>query len=149
MGKDAGGAKELRARADVDGDTQKVNDQLEGIVAEEHQRRLAYLKRNEDITRETVDVEVEIRRLQNVIEQSTMQLASLNDQRVELEGNQRRLKREVGDMTRDDEGLKEENEKLSSERTALDHEVTRLKKLKADYISAIAKFKGEKDAMGM
>jgi chromosome segregation ATPase len=149
MGKDAGGVQELRARADVDSDTQKVNEQLEGIVTEEHQRRLAYLKRNEDITRETVDVEVEIRRLQNVIEQSTMQLASLNDQRVELEGNQRRLKREVGDMTRDDDGLREENEKLGSERESLDREVTRLKKLKADYISAIAKFKGERDAMGM
>ncbi len=149
MGKDAGGVKELRAREGVDGDTQKVNEQLEGIVGEEHQRRLAYLKLNEDISRETVDVEVEIRRLQNVIEQSTMQLASLNDQRVELEGNQRRLKREVSDMTRDDDGLKEENEKLSSEREALDREVTRLKKLKADYISALAKFKGEKDEMGL
>ncbi len=148
MGKEAGTA-ELRARADMDGETQKVNDQLERIVAEEHRRRLAFLKDNEDITRETVDVEVEIRRLQNIIEQSTMQLGSLNDQRVELEGSQRRLNREVDDMTRDDEGLKEENEKLGAERTSLDQETTRLKKLKADYISAIAKFKGQKDAMGL
>ncbi len=148
MGKDAGVA-ELRGRADVDANTQKVNDQLEGIVAEEHQRRLAYLKANEDITRDTVDVEVEIRRLQNIIEQSTMQLGALNDQRVELEGNQRRLNREVDDMTRDDEGLKDENEKLDTEQTSLDQETTRLKKLKADYISAIAKFKGQKDAMGL
>ena len=142
MGREAGGV-ELRARADVDADTQKMNDALEKTVAEEHQRRLAYLKANEDITRETVDVEVEIRRLQNIIEQSTMRLASLNDQRVELEGNQRRLNREVEDMTLDDDGLKEENAKLSTQRTSLDQEVSRLKKLKADYISAIGKFKGE------
>lgn len=147
MGKDAG-RMEFRARAEVDVSTQKVNDQLEGIVGEEHQRRLAFLKGNEEITRETVDVEVEIRRLQNIIEQSTMQLASLNDQRVELEGDQRRLHREVGDMTRDDESLKDENEKLDAEQTSLDQETSRLKKLKADYISAIAKFKGQRDAMG-
>ncbi len=144
MGQDAVG-KSLRAREDVDKDTQKVNDQLSGIVEEQHQRRLALLKQNEEITRESVDVEVEIRRLNNVIEQSTMRLASLSDQRVELEGNQRRLTREVQDMTRDDDGLNEENERLSAERSALDQEVSRLKKLKADYISAIGKFKGEKE----
>ena len=143
MGKDAGSVKELRARAEIDGDVQKVNEQLQAIVGEEHQRRLAYLKRNEEITRQTVDVEVEIRRLQNIIEQSSMRLASLNDQRVELEGNQRRLNREVEDMTLDDDGLKEENAKLGTQRTSLDQEVSRLKKLKADYISAIGKFKGE------
>jgi len=143
MGKDAGAVKELRARAEIDGDVQKVNEQLQAIVGEEHQRRLAYLKRNEDITRQTIDVEVEIRRLQNIIEQSSMRLASLNDQRVELEGNQRRLNREDEDMTRDDDGLKEEDAKLSAQRTALDQEVSRLKKLKADYISAIGKFKAE------
>lgn len=149
MGKDAGAVKELRPRDELDKDTQKVNDQLAGIVDEQHQRRLAFLKKNEDITRETVDVEVEIRRLQNVIEQSTMQLASLNDQRVDLEGAQRRLQREVEDLTREDDGLKGENEALGTERTMLDQEVTRLKKLRADYISAIAKFKGEKDALGL
>ena len=148
MGKDAGSTKELRAREDLDRDTEKVNTQLASIVDEQHQRRLAFLKRNEDITRETVDVEVDIRRLQNVIEQSTMQLAALNDQRVDLEGSQRRLQREATDLTRDDDALNSENEKLGSERTSLDQEVSRLKKLKADYISAIAKFKGQKDIMG-
>ena len=140
-----GAVRELRPREDLDKDMKNVNDELGAIVEEQHQRRLALLKGNEDITRETVDVEVEIRRLQSVIEQSTRQLASLNDQKVELEGNERRLAREVGDLTREDDGLKGENTTLSTERTALDEETSRLKKLKADYISAIAGFKGEKE----
>ena len=140
-------AKELRPREDCDKDMQRVNEQLASLVEEQHQRRLALLKRNEDITRDTVDVEVDIRRLENIQEQLTRQLAGLNETRVDLEGNSRRLQREVGDLTREDSGLKEENEKLSSERSRLEEEVGRLKKLRADYISAIAKFKGEKDAM--
>jgi chromosome segregation ATPase len=140
-------AKELRTREEVDKDMHKVNDQLASILEEQHHRRLALLKRNEDITRDTVDVEVDIRRLENIQEQLTRQLAGLNEQRVELEGNSRRLQREVDDLTREDDGLSEENEKLSTERTRLEEETGRLKKLRADYISAIAKFKGEKDGL--
>ena len=144
MGKDAGGVAELRPREELDKDMKKVNEELGAIVEEQHLRRLALLKANEDVTREIVDVEVEIRRLENLIEQGSRQLASLNDQRVELEGNHRRLKRDVEDLTREDEGLAEENKTLSAERSSLDEEVARLKKLKADYLAALAKFKGGK-----
>ena len=134
MGKAAGSETGLRPRQAIDDDTERVNTQLAEIVDEEHQRRLAFLKGNEDLERATVDVEVEIRRLQNIIDQSTMRLASLNDQRVDLEGHQRRLKREVGDMSRDDGALKDENTRLGTERTNLDQEVTRLKKLKGPFL---------------
>lgn len=148
MGKDAGGPKkELRAREDLDRDMNRVNEQLSAFLDEQHQRRLALLKRNEDINRDTVDVEVEIRRLENIQEQLTRQLGGLNEQRVELEGTHRRLQREVNDLTSEDEGLSEENSKLGTERSHLDEEVTRLKKLRQDYISAIAKFKGEKESL--
>jgi len=144
MGKEAGSVAELRPREELDKDMGKVNNELGAIVEEQHQRRLALLKANEDVTREIVDVEVEIRRLENLIEQGSRQLASLNDQRVELEGNHRRLKRDVEDLTREDNALNDENKTLSSERSALDEEVTRLKKLKADYLAALSKFKGGK-----
>jgi len=140
-------AKELRTREEVDKDMHKVNDQLSSILEEQHHRRLALLKRNEDITRDTVDVEVDIRRLENIQEQLTRQLAGLNEQRVELEGTSRRLQREVDDLTREDDSLKEENDRLGTERSRLEEETGRLKKLRADYISAIAKFKSEKDGL--
>ena len=144
MGKEAGSAAELRPREELDRDMGTVNRELGEIVEEQHQRRLALLKANEDVTREIVDVEVEIRRLENLIEQGSRQLASLNDQRVELEGNHRRLKRDVEDLSREDNALNDENKTLSSERSSLDEEVTRLKKLKADYLAALSKFKGGK-----
>ncbi|MHC4247831.1 MAG: hypothetical protein ACYTKD_16450 [Planctomycetota bacterium] len=144
MGKEAGGVAELRQREELDKDMTKVNKELGAIVEEQHQRRLALLKANEDVTREIVDVEVEIRRLENMIEQGSRQLASLSDQQVELEGNHRRLKRDVEDLTREDDALNDENKTLSSERSSLDEEVSRLKKLKADYLSALSKFKGGK-----
>jgi chromosome segregation ATPase len=144
MGKEVGSVAELRQREDLDNDMNKVNKELGAIVEEQHQRRLALLKANEDVTREIVDVEVEIRRLENLIEQGSRQFASLSDQRVELEGNHRRLKRDVEDLSREDGALNDENKTLSSERSALDEEVTRLKKLKADYLSALSKFTGGK-----
>ena len=140
-------AKELRARVEVDKDMAKVNDQLASILEEQHHRRLALLGKNEEITRDTVDVEVDIRRLENIQDQLTRQLGGLNEQRVELEGTSRRLQREVGDLTREDDGLAEENSKLGTERTNLEEEVGRLKKLRADYIAAIAKFKSEKEGL--
>ncbi len=144
MGKVSGVVAELRPREDLDKDMNKVNTELVEIVEEQHQRRLALLKANEDVTREIVDVEVEIRRLESMIEQGSRQLASLNDQRVELEGNHRRLKRDTEDLTREDDSLNDENKTLSAERSDLDQEVTRLKKLKADYLAAISNFKGGK-----
>jgi len=138
----------LRKREELDMDMQKVNDQLTAILDEQHQRRLALLKRNEDITRETVDVEVDIRRLENTLESLTGQLSTYNEQRVDLEGTHRRLDREVGDLERDDASLKDENGKLGSERARLEEEVTRLKKLRQDYLGAIGKFKTEKDGLG-
>ena len=141
MGKEEGGVAELRPRDELDRDMAKANKELSAITEEQHQRRLALLKANEDVTREIVDVQVEIDRLQSVIEQGTRQFSSLDAQRVELQGHHRRLKRETEDLTREDDSLKDENKTLSSERSALDEEVTRLKKLKADYLAALSKFK--------
>jgi len=146
MGKEAAGAaKELRSREEFDRDLNKVIEQLASLLEEEHQRRLALLKRNEEIEREAVDEKVEINRLENMQEQLTHQLASLNEQRVELEGTSRRLQREFDDLSGQDNALREENEKLSAERARLEEEVSRLRKLHADYIAAIAKFKGQKE----
>ncbi len=138
----------LRAREDLDKDMGKINEGVTAILEEQHARRVALLKRNEDVTRETVDVEVDIRRLETMQEQSTVQVGTLNEQRVDLEGNRRRLQRDVGDLDRDDVALKDENGKLGGERGRLDEEVGRLKKLRQDYLGAISKFKGEKEGLG-
>lgn len=145
MGKMQAAGQELRSYEELDKDMQRVNDQLIKIAEEQHAKRLALLKLNEGITRETVDVEVDIRRLENLQEQLSHQLDTSNEQRVDLEGTCRRLQRGVGDLSREDEGLTEENDRLGTERTRLDEEVNRLKRLRADYISAVAKFKTEKE----
>jgi chromosome segregation ATPase len=149
-----------------------ANDKVAEVHQAEHSWRLDLLKENETLSRETVDTEVEIRRLQNEQESLTARLKELSAQRgkaakaveeltkqvsdlekardlaearrSDLEAQAKQLDRVVKDLDRDNGALARDNAKLDKQREKLVEDVDRLKKLKTDYLSAINKFKGEK-----
>jgi chromosome segregation ATPase len=135
-----------------------ANQDLNAVYEAEHQWRLDLLKANEEISRDTVDVEVEIRRLQ----QEELQLkAKLED----LEKQRDKLAAEDKDLTRQRDALQAECEQLDTQRVGLSDavknltretdaqgkevaklkaDVDRLEALRKEYLAQIAKFKTQK-----
>jgi len=143
-----GAPEEKPAYADIDGDG--VLDEVLSNPAqaqEKHQRRLALLKRNQDFTRESMDTEIEIRRLENVqmdLQNNLNLLAQrkkgLDEQRKELQGDADGISKEVSQ-------LREGTEKLGLRRAQLEEQVGQHKKQRAEHVAAISRMKAEREGL--
>jgi chromosome segregation ATPase len=135
-----------------------ANQDLNAVYESEHQWRLELLKANEEISRDTVDIEVEIRRLQQEelgLKGKFAELAKLRDklavedkdlvhqtdalerERDDLQAKRDTLEENVKDLTRESDGLAKDVDKLKAD-------VERLESLRKEYLSQIAKFRSQK-----
>lgn len=135
-----------------------ANQDLNAVYESEHRWRLDLLKANEEISRDTVDIEVEIRRLQQEELQLKARHSELEKQRDKLADDDKELSRqcEVLQRERDELQAKRENltesvKELGSEGEALVRDVAKLKAdverleaLRKDYLTQIAKFRSQK-----
>jgi chromosome segregation ATPase len=135
-----------------------ANQDLNAVYEAEHQWRLDLLKANEEISRDTVDVEVEIRRLQQEELQLKGKLEELEKQRDKLAAEDKDLTRQRDTLQAEcDEletkragltdavkSLTRETDTLGKEVTKLKSDVERLEALRKEYLAQIAKFKSQK-----
>lgn len=145
-----------------------VNQDLNEIYDAEHQWRLELLKANEELSRQTVDTEVEIRRFQQQQTQAQKELTTLlrereaansaaSDLTRKVDSAQREfdkivakrddLDQTVKKLTRENANFKKEAEKLAKERQRLQTDVDRLKRLSREYRDEVAKFRREKSKL--
>ncbi|HOX05492.1 MAG TPA: hypothetical protein PK280_03740 [Planctomycetota bacterium] len=163
-------AKELEAKAPAAAESKPLtrtalarqlaaaNQDLNAVYESEHRWRLDLLKANEEISRDTVDIEVEIRRLQQEELQLKARLAELEKGRDKLAAEDKELTRQVDQLERErddlqgkceslNEAVKEltsENDSLGKDVAKLKAEVDRLEALRKEYLSQIAKFRSQK-----
>lgn len=112
---------------------------------EKHQRRVALIKRNQDLVKESVDTEVEIRRLETVNGELSRQLDNLGEQRSTLDGNRKRLQADVDQVGVS--ALRKRSEDLAAQRSSLEEQVGRRKKERSEHVAAIARFKAEREGL--
>jgi hypothetical protein len=128
-----------------------INPKDERISAadaqEQHQRRLAVLKRSQDLTQETHDTEIEIRRLENVQGELQRNLDQLDARRNPLENHRKRLQDDVDNTTKEITGLRANIDKLTAERAKLEESVGRRKRERSEHVGAIAHFKAERESL--
>jgi len=124
------------------------DSQISSSQAQElHQRRLALLKRSQDLTKELSDTEIEIRRLENTQTQLQKKLDELEGTRDPLESERKKLQTEVDDVTKEISRLQENVNSLASQRSALEEGVGRRKKERSEHVAAIAHLKAEKESL--
>jgi chromosome segregation ATPase len=140
--------EEVKGYADIDGDG--VLDEVlinPAAAQEKHQRRIALLNRNQDLTKESMDIEVEIRRLENLQTELLNKLKGLKDKKDFLEKNKGKIHSDVDEAEKDVARLREETEKLTARRAQLEEEVGRRRKERSEHIGAISTFKSEKEGL--
>ncbi len=135
-----------------------ASQDLNAVYESEHQWRLDLLKANEEISRDTVDIEVEIRRLQQEELQLKGKLVELEKQRDKLSAEEKELTRQNDQLERErddfqgkcdslQESVKElagENDALAKDAAKLKADVDRLEGLRKEYLAQIAKFRSQK-----
>jgi chromosome segregation ATPase len=159
--------------AEVNDAVMKANESVKTVFAAEDEWRLNLLKENETLSRETVDTEVDIRRLldeqarlKESVEDLSKEQAKLGDQVKDLSGkvngaekerdlakaknadlkeDLEALEKTIHELTSENASLEKETKKLGTQRDKLDEDVKRLRKLREEYAKTIAKFKEEKD----
>jgi hypothetical protein len=114
---------------------------------EMHQRRLALLKRSQDLTKELSDTEVEIRRLENLQTQLQKKLDELEGTRDPLESQRKKLQSEVDECTKEISRLQQAVDNAATQRAELEEEVGRRKKERSEHVAAIAHLKAEKESL--
>ena len=124
------------------------DDDLDSAQAQEkHQRRLALLKRSQDLTQESYDTEVEIRRLENVEAELQRNLNQLEAHREPLDGQRQHLQDEVDTTAKEIAGLRGNIEKLTGQRANLEESVGKRKKERSEHVAALSHFKAEKESL--
>lgn len=142
-----------------------ANQDLKAVYETEHQWRLDLLKANEDLSRETVGVEAEIRRLQQQELQLKKTIAELQDHRAQLSSTGKELSRQSKELRRQRnaariqcDGLAKNVKALTQEKGSLlkkandlgkqlgklKSDVERLETIRKQYLSEIAKFRTQK-----
>ncbi len=103
----------------------------------EFRQRMRLMRENESMSRECVEIEVEIREHQGKHETLTETVTSLRGRRDELQ-------KTVDDFTSKRSSLASEIEKLSASKKGLEDELVRQRKKHRGHVTAIEKFQGER-----
>jgi prefoldin subunit 5 len=112
-----------------------------------HTRRLARLKRSQDLVNELTDMEADIRRLENAQTELRRTLDKFETQRGPLEKQRATLQDEVDKATKDISMLRSSIEKLTTQRAALEESIGHRRRERSEHVAAIAGFKAEKDGL--
>jgi DNA repair exonuclease SbcCD ATPase subunit len=139
-----GGPSAVRSAPTLSSKEEKVSDTE---AQEKHTRRLALLKRSQDLTKESMETEIEIRKQE--VQQGELQrdLDRLEGQRDPLEQQKTTLQGEVDEATKDISNLQSSIEQLTTQRANLEESVGKRKKERSEHVAAIAHFKAEKEGL--
>jgi chromosome segregation ATPase len=154
----SGGADKAPTRTALARQLAAASQDLNSVYESEHKWRLDLLKANEEISRDTVDIEVEIRRLQQEELQLKARLAEFEKGRDKLAAEDKELTRQHDQLERErddlqgkvdslSEAVKEltrENDSLAKDVAKLKVDVDRLEGLRKEYLAQIAKFRSQK-----
>ena len=114
---------------------------------EKHQRRLALIKSSQDLTKESMEVEIEIRKQENIQVELQRKLAGLKGQRAPLETQRDSLQQDVDTATKDISGLRKGIEELTVQRANLEGSVGNRKKERSEHVANIVRLKSEKEGL--
>ena len=103
----------------------------------EFRQRMRLMRENESMSRECVEIEIEIREHQTKHEKLTETVTSLRGRRDELQ-------KRVDGLTSNRSSLASEIENLSASKKALEDELVRLRKKHRGHVTAIEKFQGQR-----
>ena len=103
----------------------------------EFRQRMKLMRENESMSRECVEIEVEVREHQDKHEKLTEAVTSLRSGRDELQ-------KRVDGLTSNRSSLASEIENLSASKKGLEDELIRLRKRHRGHVEAIDKFQGER-----
>ena len=114
---------------------------------EQHTRRVARLKRSQDLVGELTDMEGDIRRLENAQTELKRSLDKFEAQRGPLEKQRATLQDEVDKATKDISTLRASIEKLTAQRAGFEESIGHRRRERSEHVGAIAGFKAEKDGL--
>jgi len=116
----------------------KVSDMQ---AQEKHQRRLALIKSSQDLTKESMDTEVEIRKQEHTQVELQRKLNGLKDQRSPLEEQLKSIEGEVDEATKEIAELQKGIEEHTVKRANLEGSVGNRKKERSEHVANIVRLK--------
>jgi hypothetical protein len=122
----------------------KVSD-LE--AQEKHQRRIAVIKSSQDLTQESMDTEVEIRKQEHTQVELQRRLGTLKDQRAPLEAQLKNIQSDVDGSTKQISELQTGIEELTGSRANLEGSVGNRKKERSEHVANLVRLKSEKEGL--
>ena len=125
---------QAQARSEIVAALGDANKAMKVAYDTEYGQRLQLVRENESMERETLALEVEIKGLTDREKELQGTVATLSERHDELRDV-------VNHSTEERDGFAENNKELASLQKQLDEEVTRLKRLQQDYMSAVGKFR--------
>ena len=114
---------------------------------EKHQRRLALIKSSQDLTKESMDTEVETRKQEHTQVELQRKLGGLKDQRAPLEAQRNSVQGDVDTATKDIAALQKGIEELTVQRANLEGSVGNRKKERSEHVANIVRLKSEKEGL--
>jgi len=130
----AQGQTQAQARSGIVTALGDANKAMKVAYDTEYGQRLQLVRENEAMERETLALEVEIKGLTDREKELQETVATLSERHDEIRDV-------VNHQTEERDGFAENNKELASLQKQLDEEVTRLKRLQQDYMSAVGKFR--------
>ncbi|MHC5056824.1 MAG: hypothetical protein ACYTKD_19230 [Planctomycetota bacterium] len=114
---------------------------------EKHQRRIALIKSSQDLTKESMETEMEIRKQEHTQVELQRKLGGLKDQRAPLETQRTSVQGDVDTSTKDIASLQKGIEELTVQRANLEGSVGNRKKERSEHVANIVRFKSEKEGL--
>ncbi len=114
---------------------------------ERHQRRIALIKSSQDLAKEMMDTEVEIRKQENIQVELQRKLAGLVAQRSPLEVQRNSLQQDVDGLTKEISQLQKQIEEMTVNRANLEGSVGNRKKARSEHVANIVRLKSEREAL--
>lgn len=122
----------------------KISD---GDAQEKHQRRLALIKSSQDLTKESMETEIEIRKQENTQVELQRKLAGLKGQSAPLEQQRERLQQDIDLVTKEISQLQKQIEELTQQRANLEGSVGNRKKERSEHMANLVRLKGEREGL--
>ena len=128
------GGPSARAKSEIVTSLTEGNRAMRVAYDAEYSQRLHLVRENESMERESLAVEVEIKGLSDQQEDLSETVGRLTERHDGLESV-------VGDLNKERDTLSQQNREFADLQKGLDEEVSRLRKLQTDYMSAVGKFR--------
>lgn len=114
---------------------------------EKHQRRIALIKSSQDLTKESMETEIEIRKQEHTQVELQRKLGGLKNQRAPLETQRTSVQSDVDTSTKEIASLQKGIEELTVQRANLEGSVGNRKKERSEHVANIVRFKSEKEGL--